>query len=104
MNSFEELCTKISQDIDSLEIRSRSRTEQVQIRFNYAVRHQLIELWKNTIRIKKINLPYKRTRKECKRRISEMISDLPKYKSKFKAKGYICEKGLREDSEFTKLD
>ena len=47
--------------------------------------------------------PYK-TRKECKRRISEMISDLPKYKSKFKAKGYICEKGLREDSEFTKLD
>ena len=33
-----------------------------------------------------------------------MISDLPKYKSKFKAKGYICEKGLREDSEFTKLD
>ena len=45
-----------------------------------------------------------KTRKECKRRISEMISDLPKYKSKFKAIGYICEKGLREDSEFTKLD
>ena len=46
MNSFEELCTKISQDIDAKEIRSRSRTEQEQIRFNYAVRHQLIELWK----------------------------------------------------------
>ena len=46
MNSFEELCTKISQDIDTKEIRSRSRTEQEQIRFNYAVRHQLIELWK----------------------------------------------------------
>ena len=44
MNSFEELCTKISQDIDAKEIRSRSRTEQEQIRFNYAVRHQLIEL------------------------------------------------------------
>ena len=46
MNSFEELCTKISQDIDAKEIRSRSRTEQEQIRFNYAVRQQLIELWK----------------------------------------------------------
>ena len=46
MNSFDELCTKISQDIDAKEIRSRSRTEQEQIRFNYAVRHQLIELWK----------------------------------------------------------
>ena len=46
MNSFDELCTKISQDIDTKEIRSRSRTEQEQIRFNYAVRHQLIELWK----------------------------------------------------------
>ena len=46
MNSFEELCNKISQDIDTKEIRSRSRTEQEQIRFNYAVRHQLIELWK----------------------------------------------------------
>ena len=46
MNSFDELCTKISQEIDTKEIRSRSRTEQEQIRFNYAVRHQLIELWK----------------------------------------------------------
>ena len=46
MNSFDELCTKISQDIDTKEIRSRSRTEQEQIRFNYAVKHQLIELWK----------------------------------------------------------
>ena len=46
MASFDELCTKISQDIDAKEIRSRSRTEQEQIRFNYAVRHQLIELWK----------------------------------------------------------
>ena len=47
--------------------------------------------------------PYK-TKINCKRRISEMISDLPKYKSKFEAIGYICETGLREDLEFTKLD
>ena len=46
MNSFEELCNKISQDIDTKEIRSRSRTEQEQIRFNYAVTRQLTELWK----------------------------------------------------------
>ena len=46
MNSFEQLCQKLSQDIDSIEIRSRSRTEQEQIRFNYALRYQLIELWK----------------------------------------------------------
>ena len=46
MNSFDELCTKISQDIDTNEVRSRSRTEQEQMRFNYAVRTQLIELWK----------------------------------------------------------
>ena len=32
-----------------------------------------------------------------------MISDLPKYKSKFEAKGYICEKGLREDLKFSKI-
>ena len=49
MNSFDELCTKIYQDIDTKEIRSRSRTEQEQLRFNYAVRYQLIKLWKNTI-------------------------------------------------------
>ena len=33
-----------------------------------------------------------------------MWADLPKYKSKFEAIGYICETGLREDLEFTKLD
>jgi hypothetical protein len=47
--------------------------------------------------------PYK-IRKNCKKRISVMISDLPKYKSKFEATGYICEKGVREDLEFTKID
>jgi len=45
MNSFEELSKKISQDIDSEEIRSRSRTEQEQIRFNYAVRHHQLGGW-----------------------------------------------------------
>ena len=47
--------------------------------------------------------PYK-TRKNCKKRISEMISDLPKYKSKFVAIGYICGKGVRENLEFIKLE
>ena len=46
MHSFNELCKKISHDIDSKEIRTRSRTEKEQIRFDYAVKHQLKELWK----------------------------------------------------------
>ena len=46
MHSFNELCKKISHDIDSKDIRTRSRTEKEQIRFDYAVTHQLIELWK----------------------------------------------------------
>ena len=46
MHSFNELCKKISHDIDSKDIRSRSRTEKEQIRFDYAVTYQLIELWK----------------------------------------------------------
>ena len=46
MHSFNELCKKISHEIDSKDIRSRSRTEKEQIRFDYAVTHQLIELWK----------------------------------------------------------
>ena len=33
-----------------------------------------------------------------------MITDLPKYKSKFEAKGYICEKGLTEGLKFSKID
>ena len=43
MHSFNELCNKISHDIDSKDIRSRSRTKRT-IRFDYAVTHQLIEL------------------------------------------------------------
>jgi len=46
MKSFEELCKKLSQDIDAKDTRARARTEQEQIRFNYAITHQLIELWK----------------------------------------------------------
>ena len=46
MHSFNELCKKISHDIDSKDIRSRSRTEKEQIRFDYAVTYQLIKLWK----------------------------------------------------------
>ena len=46
LNAFDELCNKISKDIDLKETRSRARTEQEQIRFNYAVRFLLIDLWK----------------------------------------------------------
>ena len=45
MNSFDELCKKLSQDIDTKDTRARARTEQEQIRFDYAVRYLLRELW-----------------------------------------------------------
>ena len=45
MNSFEELYKKLSQDIDTKDTRARARTEQEQIRFNYAVIYFLRELW-----------------------------------------------------------
>ena len=46
MNSFNELCKRISHDIDAKDLRTRSRTEQEQLRFDYAVSYQLTELWK----------------------------------------------------------
>ena len=46
MNSFDKLCKKLSQNIDEDDTRSRSRTEQEQIRFDYAVKYLLTELWK----------------------------------------------------------
>ena len=46
MNSFDELCKKLSQNIDEDDSRSRARTEQEQIRFDYAVKYLLTELWK----------------------------------------------------------
>ena len=45
MNSFEELYKKLSQDIDTKDTRARARTEQEQIRFDYAVSYILKELW-----------------------------------------------------------
>ena len=45
MNSFDELCKKLSQDIDTKDTRARARTEQEQRRFDYAVRYLLRELW-----------------------------------------------------------
>ena len=44
MNSLEELCVKVSHNIDAKEQRIRSRTEQEQARFNYAVNYLLIDL------------------------------------------------------------
>ena len=45
MNSFNELCKKLSQDIGTKDTRARTRTEQEQIRFDYAIRYLLRELW-----------------------------------------------------------
>ena len=44
MNSFEELCLKVSHNIDAKEQRIRSRTEQEQVRFNYAVANLITDL------------------------------------------------------------
>ena len=46
MNSFEELCLKVSHNIGAKEQRIRSRTEQEQVRFNYAVTNLITDLWK----------------------------------------------------------
>ena len=45
MNSFDELCTKTSHDIDTKDTRARTLTEHELIRFDYAVRYLLRELW-----------------------------------------------------------
>ena len=42
MNSFEELYKKLSQDIDTKDTRARARTEQEQIRFDYAASETFI--------------------------------------------------------------
>jgi len=46
MNSFQELCVKLSHNIDTKEQRKRSRTEEEQVRFDYAVTYLLSDLWK----------------------------------------------------------
>ena len=44
MNSFEELCIKVSHNIDAKEQRIRSQTEQEQAGLNYAVSYTCIDL------------------------------------------------------------
>ena len=46
MNSFDELCKKLTQDVANNIVQGRSWNEAEQLRFNYAVKHLLIELWK----------------------------------------------------------
>ena len=46
MNSFDELCKKLTQDIGNNIVQGRSWKEAERLRFNYAVRHLLIGLWK----------------------------------------------------------
>ena len=46
MNSFNEMCIRVSREIDTKSIRVRSRTEKELIRYQYAVRHLLTDLWK----------------------------------------------------------
>ena len=46
MNSFDELCKKIIQEVANNIVQGRSWNKAEQLRFNYAVRHLLIELWK----------------------------------------------------------
>ena len=46
MNSFNEMCIRVSREIDTKSIRVRSRTEKELIRYQYAVKQLLINLWK----------------------------------------------------------
>ena len=48
MNSFDELCKKLTQDVANTIVQGRSWNEAEQLRFDYAVRHLLIGLWKKT--------------------------------------------------------
>ena len=61
MNSFEELCVQVSHNIDAKEQRIRSRTEQEQARFNYAVNYLLIDLWKKHFTHKDYNSSIQKT-------------------------------------------
>ena len=45
MNSFDELCKKLTQDIGNNIVLKRSWKDDEQFRFNYAVRYLLIDLW-----------------------------------------------------------
>ena len=42
MNSFDELCKKLTQDVANNIVQGRSWNDAEQVRFHYAVRHQLL--------------------------------------------------------------
>ena len=46
MNSFDELCKKLTQDVAKTIVQGRSWNDAEQLRFDYAVRYLLIDLWK----------------------------------------------------------
>ena len=46
LNVFDELCTRVSTEIDNRNLRIRSRTESEHTRFEYAVKYLLTDLWK----------------------------------------------------------
>ena len=46
LNAFDELCTRVSSEIDNRNLRTRSRTESEHARFEYAVKYLLTDLWK----------------------------------------------------------
>ena len=46
MNSFDEICKKLTQDIGNNIVLKRSWNDAEQLRFDYAVRYLLIDLWK----------------------------------------------------------
>ena len=46
MNSFDELCKKLTHDIGNNIVLKRSWKEDEQLRFDYAVKYLLIDLWK----------------------------------------------------------
>ncbi len=46
MNSFDELCQKLTQDVANNIVQGRSWNDAEQVRFDYAVRYLLIDLWK----------------------------------------------------------
>lgn len=45
MNSFDELCKKLTQDVVNNIVQKRSWKDDEQLRFDYAVRYLLIDLW-----------------------------------------------------------
>mgnify|MGYP001401284910 CR=1 FL=1 len=46
MNSFDELCKKLTQDVAKTIVQGRSWNDAEQLRFDYAVRYLLIDLFR----------------------------------------------------------